>query len=62
MKKIPKQKICINLTLCKSKIIYKISQERDWSIIDDDINNTNCDIIYTNLQENFNIFKKLKSY
>lgn len=61
-KKIPRDKLCVNLTLCKHKIFQKIFEERNWQVIKTDEENRHCDIIFTFLSDDFENFSKLKPY
>lgn len=61
-KKIPRDKLCVNLTQCKHKIFHKVFEERNWQIIKNDEENRNCDLIFTWISEDFDIFSKLKPF
>lgn len=62
-KKIPKKKICVNLTNCKYKIVQEVLEKKlNFKIFKNDEENLNCDIIWYDAATNNDLLTKLKPF
>ena len=61
-KKLLKNRICVNLSNCKYKVVENVCKARNYRIIKNDEENMNFDIIFTDLSCNQDFLGRMKNY
>lgn len=52
----------MNLTQCKHQIVQTLFEQRNWRVVKSDEENMNCDLLFTWMADDFELFSKLRPY